>query len=958
VPELRPGSVTALAPARQEPAPEVRADPIAPMPPITVEVTHTTLEHARYHPVLVGHTMGGTLDGAERHLDVRWRGRLSRRIQHREYPQRLGDSLFLHAPKEGTHPLAPSSACIIGLGPVGELTRTDLTDAVAAALFELGLALSEDAAPDDTVLMPVSTVLCGTSGPMGLPIDAAVVAMVDGALHASRRLAQLGTSSGSGAAVRITALEIVERYEDRAEHAAHVVRSISAMHRTAAGGGAVLDPASTLRRGSGGLPRRSAGDDRRVTWQRVLLAGTAAHSDDPPTPSGMIADIVIDVTPVGARARADRMRVPVDASVVDALIDQAIGSADAGSGVAGTLFELLVPQPIKAELASSDNLHLLVDAVTANYPWEMLAPRGTELDEPRHTRGRLGVLRQFRESEGAASERRAPTGRTMLVIGNPPAGAAHDDLAHASAEAKSVAQAFSQASYDVTALVWDRGEPVGVEGAASTVAAGASSATAVMNALFAQDWRVVHIAAHGKLDADPMSSGAVIGEDTFVTASVIDQLPCVPDLVFLNCCHLGTIGANRLAAGVARGLMRIGVRAVVVAGWQVEERGAAAFAEHLYARLLSGASFGDAVVAAREAALSASPTTTTWAAYQCYGDPGFHLELADSEARLPLPPIDAQELLRRIGALHALASDVGRADRSGLAATHARLATELERCEADAEREGWQSSDVLSASAGVWAQLGRLEQAVERWSAALVVDDAAELPARTPLDCANAEMRVAQRMHQEGRDAAAVETLTDSAMRRVKRARLVGLARSTEAALGSLLKKRATMVDGDARMTLVRRSITAYARAATAASSDEQARWYPEIVGAHLRLLADPGAEVQLPDAKRIKDTIGGFYGSIGEADALLALALRDRAVVNDRDALTKRYMDAFRTQSSWLDRRSVIDHLCDLATLHPLPDQADALRTIAGELASFDGTELGASASEGEVRDEGAQRR
>jgi hypothetical protein len=68
--------------------------------------------------------------------------------------------------------------------------------------------------------------------------------------------------------------------------------------------------------------------------------------------------------------------------------------------------------------------------------------------------------------------------------------------------------------------------------------------------------------------------------------------------------------------------------------------------------------------------------------------------------------------------------------------------------------------------------------------------------------------------------------------------------------------------------------------------------------------------------------------------------------------------MDAFRTQSSWLDRRSVIDHLCDLATLHPLPDQADALRTIAGELASFDGTELGASASEGEVRDEGAQRR
>ena len=128
----------------------------------------------------------------------------------------------------------------------------------------------------------------------------------------------------------------------------------------------------------------------------------------------------------------------------------------------------------------------------------------------------------------------------------------------------------------------------------------------VLNALFAQEWQIVHIAAHGQFACDdPSRSGVVIGPEMFITANVVRQLPVVPELVFLNCCHLGQVGENatapqnphRLAASVARELMRIGVRAVVAAGWAVDDDPAAEFACTFYHELLEGRLLGDAVFA-------------------------------------------------------------------------------------------------------------------------------------------------------------------------------------------------------------------------------------------------------------------------------------------------------------------------------------------------------------------------
>ena len=88
----------------------------------------------------------------------------------------------------------------------------------------------------------------------------------------------------------------------------------------------------------------------------------------------------------------------------------------------------------------------------------------------------------------------------------------------------------------------------------------------------------------------------------------------VPELVFVNCCHLAARSAAEVlgrppdralfAAGVAEKLIAVGVRCVIAAGWAVDDHAANAFATTFYGALLKGQRFIDAVARAREAALA------------------------------------------------------------------------------------------------------------------------------------------------------------------------------------------------------------------------------------------------------------------------------------------------------------------------------------------------------------------
>ena len=126
----------------------------------------------------------------------------------------------------------------------------------------------------------------------------------------------------------------------------------------------------------------------------------------------------------------------------------------------------------------------------------------------------------------------------------------------------------------------------------------------------------------------------------------------VPELVFVNCCHLGARDSAELlrnpevgrydramfAAGVAEALIKVGVRCVIAAGWAVEDGAALAFATRFYDALLTGRRFIDAVADAREAAWHGGGNT--WAAYQCYGDPDWTFTRAADAQRSPVPLAD------------------------------------------------------------------------------------------------------------------------------------------------------------------------------------------------------------------------------------------------------------------------------------------------------------------------------
>ena len=160
-----------------------------------------------------------------------------------------------------------------------------------------------------------------------------------------------------------------------------------------------------------------------------------------------------------------------------------------------------------------------------------------------------------------------------------------------------------------------------------------SGATAreVVNALFKRPWRIVHVSGHGVPGGGGSAGGVVLSNGAFLGPDEFSHMRTVPELVFVNCCHLGAADASELlnvrydraefASGVAGALISIGVRCVVAAGWAVDDEAAVAFAEEFYRSLLNARPFIEAVGAGRKAARERSPHLNTWAAYQCYGDP-------------------------------------------------------------------------------------------------------------------------------------------------------------------------------------------------------------------------------------------------------------------------------------------------------------------------------------------------
>jgi hypothetical protein len=157
----------------------------------------------------------------------------------------------------------------------------------------------------------------------------------------------------------------------------------------------------------------------------------------------------------------------------------------------------------------------------------------------------------------------------------------------------------------------------------------------IIPALMSGSFRIIHLAGHGLFEPDPAKpSGMVIGKDNFLTTMQLAQMSETPDLVFVNCCYQGKIdGAAekyyqsrfKLAASIGTQLIENGVKAVVVAGWAVDDKAAQKFAGEFYRNMFLGKPFGESVRQARETIYNLYPNVNTWGAYQCYGNPFYRL---------------------------------------------------------------------------------------------------------------------------------------------------------------------------------------------------------------------------------------------------------------------------------------------------------------------------------------------
>jgi hypothetical protein len=699
----------------------------APAPePIAVRVIHGGLDYARY-PLMVGHYQNAELSGAAKRVDEKLDGQLSQLLSLGLFVGATRTGHYLRPNNRSTQPPAYPGALMLGLGTVGELTPGVLADTVTRGVLRYAFEhVHRDpyaAAPGETVDLRLSTVLVGTHVQAVTPRDS-LAGVLYGVWRASQMLSEM--RGGVGQPVRIGEVEILEIEEHIALDAAYELRRL--LQRD--------EWAERLRWDSPVLEVREGGlsgyRPRTVdsVWQRLVVRQNATGG--------------LNFALIGERARVESTQVYSDVASLRRFIDRVSDNRAAGGDriagptdprFGGVLFQMLLPFELKERLANLDNTVLVLDDESARYPWELLSPPLTgpaDGERPRPFVVHAGMVRQRATDE---FQRLLPAlvGRHALIVGAPGTGnwqqqdgrpLVFSRLPGAAAEAGAV-----------KALLADDGrigEPVALIGEAV-------SFEQVRIALLERPYRLLHLCGHGvvdqwvrQLDAGPASrelrkTGMVLSDQEILSAADVRQMSPVPEFVFINCCYSGRDSETApargpypvLAASLALEFIRMGSRAVVAAGWQVDDAAALQFATALYAALLQGDSFGDAVLGARQAVYADSGLRhNTWGAYQCYGDPQWRLVPASvqvahpggtSRLREAQRCMSADELAARIRQVVGIAGD------KAAAAVRAQLDQLVAALAADEHRACWlEHSSVQAALGEAYREIGEHELAA-RW---------------------------------------------------------------------------------------------------------------------------------------------------------------------------------------------------------------------------------------------------
>lgn len=576
---------------------------------MSVSVSNGDLKYCS-HPIIAGHFDNDGIHMAERAIDNLLQNILAAKHRLGNYPNNIGTNEVCLTDGTGTF----KGAIIVGLGEPGELTGHLLSKTVEAGVANYLLeAHHKNLEPDFDKGYGVSSLVVGSEYG-GQTIERSIKAIIEGVNKANENVKNIWGDQKKF--IPITHIEFIELYEDKALAIMYALGKIKRYENQIYN----IELHNHEIKRCIGIQKRLPSSKDDVWWNRINVKMVKSRVN---------SEFSNEVTYVnsltfgssGKDAKEEVNELHTSTSLIDLFIKDMSKDNRWDRQSAATVFELMIPNDIKEKVRQKGDYLWTLDKDSAAYPWELLQDNTKEAD-PLCISG--GMIRRLSTDTYRLKVNVKYSGlNTALVIGDPDTNNFASQLKGAAQEAESVANALAKSNFTVNRVIQ-------------------KSAGEIVKSLFSDDYKVIHIAAHGFISPDNIKeTGIVIGERLFLTPADFNQLGSVPELVFINCCHLADTESKReeemqdrykLAANIGTQLIQMGVKAIVAAGWAVQDVAAEEFAQKFYSEMLNGVPFGEAVKQARKNVYKKfKNSNNTWGAYQCYGDPFYTLTDARSE---------------------------------------------------------------------------------------------------------------------------------------------------------------------------------------------------------------------------------------------------------------------------------------------------------------------------------------
>jgi CHAT domain-containing protein len=679
---------------------------------IKVIVTNGHLKYATL-PLLVGHFNRDGIVHAEKALDKCVGGELSQRHRVGLYPGEAGSSEVLftrHGMFKGT--------IVIGLGEQESFSAYQLSRAVEIGVCDYLLKINSKRNTNLDVkdlgdYKGISSLLI-CSDYAGLTIESSVSSIIRGVADANRKISDLLSNDP----ILIETLEFVEIYRDRALSCFYSIKRLIDEKTTEARIALLQNTINTRP----GARQRLLTEQKEDWWTRITVRQAnmkeliiqrriASITEEDSTKQTDVKEPFISTRKLltfsvsTGGAREEQKELIINTGILGGLLEEYSRRNNWSTDLAKTIFELILPNEFKSILKRQSNISWIVDKYTASIPWEMLHDVATSSNP---VSVNAGMVRQL-TTQNYRTVIRYNSNLNALVIADPHLeeykGASQ--LPGANEEGRVVSKLLEENGFRTTRLI-------------------GSKSALIIESIFSSDYNIIHLAGHGIYKPEcPEESGMLIGNNIFLTSNEINQMSTVPELVFINCCYIGKIEGEgdelyrdrlKLAANIGTQLIENGVKAVVAAGWAVNDSAAKVFTEAFYKHMFDGCAFGDSIRLARKLIYENYPGTNTWGAYQCYGDQFYRFKGRFKASQSSASYVVSEEAeIELVNILNEL--------ESGDYFLESSL-TQLEEISGNIDKTELRNAVITATEGAIYYKLYEYEKAIEKFGSLLTVEPA------------------------------------------------------------------------------------------------------------------------------------------------------------------------------------------------------------------------------------------